>query len=180
MSIRTKIQPTGRESPFLEDEVIVSKTDPNGKMMYVNEVFLRVSGFTESECLGMPHSMIRHPDMPRGVFKLLWETIQSGKEIFAFVVNMCKNGDHYWVLAYVTPTFDARGNITGFHSYRRKPDPRAVAFIEKVYAEMNREEARHPHPRAAAEASLALLNRMVEERGTTYPELMFALWEGRV
>ena len=180
MSIRTRIQPTGRESPFYEDEFIVSKTDTHGKMTYVNEVFLRVSKFEESDVLGMPHSMIRHPQMPRGVFKLMWETIQSGKEIFAYVVNLCSDGDHYWVFAHVTPTFDTRGNITGYHSNRRKPDPKGLAVIEKIYAEMNREEARHSHPRAAAEASVALLQKMLAEKGMTYPEMMFALWEGRV
>jgi PAS domain S-box-containing protein len=179
MAIRTKIQPTGRESPFAEDEFIVSKTDVHGKMVYVNEVFLRVSRFQEEDVLGQPHSMIRHPQMPRGVFKLMWDTIQSGKEIFAYVVNLCSDGDHYWVFAHVTPTFDARGNIIGFHSNRRKPDPKGLAMIQKVYAEMSREESRHAHPRAAAEASVALLNKMLQERGTTYAEMMFALWEGR-
>ncbi len=70
-------------------------------------MFLTIAGYTEREVLGQPHSMIRHPDMPRGVFALLWETIASGSEIFAYVVNLAKNGDHYWVFAHVTPTFPA-------------------------------------------------------------------------
>jgi len=95
------------------------------------------------------------------------------------VVNLCSDGDHYWVFARVTPTFDTRGNIIGFHSNRRKPDPQGLAMIQKIYAETTREGSRHSHPRAAAEASVALLNRMLQEQGTAYGEMMFALWERR-
>ena len=103
------ITPTGKERYFEKTELIVSKTDLKGRMLYVNDVFMRISGFNEKELLGQPHSMIRNPQMPRCVFKLLWDTLEAKKEIFAYVVNICKNGDHYWVLAHVTPSFD--GNI---------------------------------------------------------------------
>ena len=97
---------TGVERFFDKDEIIVSKTDLKGRMTYCNDVFLRIAGYTEQELLGQPHSIIRHPDMPRCVFKLLWDTIGAGKEIFAYVINRAKNGDHYWVLAHVTPSRD--------------------------------------------------------------------------
>ena len=96
--------PSGRERTFARDELIVSKTDPKGRLVYVNDVFLEVSGFRESEIIGQPHSIIRHPEMPRAVFKLLWDVILGGKEIFAYVNNMAKNGDNYWVFAHVTPS----------------------------------------------------------------------------
>ena len=96
---------TGVERTFGEDEIIVSKTDLTGRITYANDVFLRISGYAEAEVLGQPHSIIRHPGTPRAVFSLLWRTIESGREIFAYVVNRAKNGDHYWVLAHVTPTF---------------------------------------------------------------------------
>ncbi|WP_237051414.1 PAS domain-containing protein [Magnetospirillum sp. ME-1] len=105
--------PSGRERTFAHDELIVSKTDPKGRLTYVNDVFLTVSGYTESEVMGKPHSVIRHPEMPRCVFKLLWDTIADGREIFAYVNNMAKNGDNYWVFAHVTPNFDAAGQIIG-------------------------------------------------------------------
>jgi PAS domain S-box-containing protein len=111
--------PTGRERTFDDEEIIVSKTDLSGRITYANDVFLRISGYTEAEVIGQPHSLIRHPDMPRSVFNLLWKTIGAGQEIFAYVVNMAKNGDHYWVLAHVTPTFGPAGDIIGFHSNRR-------------------------------------------------------------
>ena len=100
------VSPTGRESVFGEEEIIVSKTDAKGRITYANEVFLRVSGFAEEEVIEAPHSVVRHPHMPRCIFKLMWDTIQSGQEMFGYVLNMAKDGDHYWVLAHVTPTFD--------------------------------------------------------------------------
>jgi PAS domain S-box-containing protein len=94
----------GIERFFEEDEIIVSKTDPKGIITYANQVFLRTAQYQEEEILGAPDNIIRHPDMPRCVFDLLWKTIASGLEIFAYVKNMAKNGDHYWVFAHVTPT----------------------------------------------------------------------------
>ena len=77
--------------------------------------------------MGQPHSIIRHPDMPRAVFKLLWDTVIEGREIFAYVKNKAKNGDFYWVFAHVTPSYDNDRRIIGFHSNRRVPDPKVVA-----------------------------------------------------
>jgi len=110
---------TGVERTFADDEIIVSKTDPKGRMTYCNDIFLRLAGYSESELIGQPHSMIRHPHMPRCVFKLLWSRIQSGTEVFAYVINRSGNGDHYWVLAHVTPDLVQDGAIIGFHSNRR-------------------------------------------------------------
>ena len=82
--------PAGEEVRFGLEDIIVSKTDAKGRITYVNRVFLDVSGYTRNELLGQPHSIIRHPDMPAGVFKLLWDTIQGGHEIFAYVKNSAK------------------------------------------------------------------------------------------
>jgi len=171
--------PTGRERFFREDEIIVSKTDPSGKLVYANEVFLTIAGYTEREVLGQPHSMIRHPDMPRGVFALLWETIASGSEIFAYVVNLAKNGDHYWVFAHVTPTFGPTGEIVGYHSSRRVPSASALRTIIPLYAEMSAVERAQPSKREAVLASRALLDRKLEALGVAYDELMFALETGK-
>jgi hypothetical protein len=73
-----------------------------------------VSGFTPNELLGQPHSIIRHPDMPRAVFKLLWDTLAAKQELFAYVVNMAKDDDdYYWVFAHITPSYDATSNVIG-------------------------------------------------------------------
>ena len=169
------LAPTGREVFFDDGEIIVSKTDLQGRITYANEVFVRVSGYSERELLGKPHNLIRHPHMPRAVFGLLWQTIAAGREIFAYVVNMARNGDHYWVLAHITPTFDAAGQVRNFHSNRRTPDRRAVDNIQDIYARLLAEEARHANPRQAIEASTALLSKLLSDAGKPYDEFVFSL-----
>lgn len=160
---------------FGQDDIIVSKTDPKGKLTYVNHVFLEVSGYVEHELLGKPHNIIRHPEMPRSIFKLLWETIEDKREIFAYVVNMAKNGDHYWVLAHVTPTFDARHNVIGFHSNRRCPKPAAVRTIERIYRQMLEEERKHSSPKEAMAVSTALLQSILQEKKLSYEQFVFGI-----
>lgn len=168
-----EIVPTGIERTFGDDEIIVSKTDPHGRITYANDVFVRLAGYTRRELLGAPHSIVRHPDMPRGVFKYLWNTIGEGKEVFALVKNLSKNGDHYWVLAHVTLTFAADGRtVIGYHSNRRTAERAAVTTIEAIYARMCAEERRHDKVRGAA-ASLEVLRAELRARGVTYEDLMF-------
>lgn len=157
------------------EDIIVSKTDARGVMTYVNQTFADISGYTEPELVGRPHNMIRHPDMPRGVFKLLWDTISGGDEIFAYVVNLAKTGERYWVLAHVTPTFGPGGAIIGYHSNRRAPSRAAVRKLEPVYARMRQEEARHTNAREAAQASADLLAAQLAEHGLTYGEFVWSL-----
>lgn len=167
--------PTGRERTFDDEEIIVSKTDLSGRITYANDVFLKISGYAESEVIGQPHSLIRHPDMPRSVFSLLWQTIASGQEIFAYVVNMAKNGDHYWVLAHVTPTFGPGGDIIGYHSNRRTPDRSALAVIIPLYRTLLAEEQRHESKASQIAASTEILQGVLAQKGMPYDELMFAL-----
>ncbi len=174
--MRNDHRATGREKLFGEDEIIVSKTDRHGKITYANDVFLRVSGYTEAELLGAPHSIVRHPDMPRTVFSLMWETIQSGSEIFAYVKNLCADGDHYWVFAHVTPSFDEQGTIVGFHSNRRTPNRRALPVIESMYAEL-REIERRAGPGEAVVSGRRVLSNKLQEMGAPYDVLMFSLGE---
>ena len=172
---QTRIKPTGQEVRFREDEIIVSKTDPRGVITYANHVFQRVSGYTEAELLGQPHNMIRHPDMPRCVFRLLWETLQSGQEIFAYVVNLSRNGGHYWVFAHVTPSFDDRRNIVGFHSNRRVPYADALPKVKDLYARLLDEEQRAADSRQGIEASTRLLHGLLQQHGVTYSQFVFSL-----
>ncbi len=166
---------TGIERFFGADEIIVSKTDLKGRITYANRVFLQIAQYEEAEVLGKAHNLIRHPDMPRCVFKFLWDTIEAGNEIFAYVINRCKSGDHYWVFAHVTPTFDTAGRITGYHSNRRVPKPEALEQIKPIYAELLAEERKHRTPREQWQASLPLLVGKLDEIGMTYDELMFTL-----
>ena len=166
---------TGREVRFGEEELIVSKTDAQGRITYCNDVFIRISGYTERELLGAPHSLIRHPDMPRAVFKLMWDTIASGEECFAYVINRAKSGDHYWVLAHVTPTLDASGRVVGYHSNRRAPSRDAIDAARDVYAQVLAAEEAQPSARLALEAGEAALRAAIGRTGLSYPSLVFAL-----
>ncbi len=170
-----KITPTGNERTFGEDEIIVSKTDQKGRITYANDVFLKLALYDEEDVIGAPHSLVRNPEMPRAVFKLLWDTIQNGEEIFAYVVNMSKNGDHYWVYAHVTPSFDADGNISGFHSNRRVPEPTALAKVKPLYQQLLAEEKKHANAKDGMEASYNMLVALLEENGVTYEEFVFSL-----
>lgn len=166
---------SGVERTFAADEIIVSKTDGKGRIIYANEVFLRLAGYAEREIIGQPHSIIRHPAMPRCVFKLLWDTIQSGKECFAYVLNRSKNGDHYWVLAHITPTFDATGNIVSYHSNRRSPRPDAVTKAKALYDELLAVEARAADRKLGMEAGYKAMGDKLQALGVPYDEFVFAL-----
>ena len=156
MGFRT-VRPTGRERFFEDDEIIVSKTDLQGAITYANEVFIRVSGYSEEELIGAPHSLIRHPEMPRCVFQFLWDTIRARREIFAYVVNLARTGEHYWVLAHVTPSLGPTGEIVGYHSNRRVPSRQAVDQVRPIYAALCAEEARHERKSDQIAASTQLL-----------------------
>jgi PAS domain S-box-containing protein len=164
----SRVVPTGVERRFPETDIIVSKTDPKGVITYANRVFLDVAGVAEREVIGAPHSFLRHPDMPRAVFALLWERLTAGKEIFAYVVNLAANGDHYWVHAHVTPTFGANGEIVGFHSNRRVPDPDAIKKIKPIYRKLKEIEDGSANRADGLSQSRAHLNAILAQAGVTY------------
>lgn len=167
---------TGVERTFSEDEIIVSKTDLKGRLTYANNVFLRLASYSEAQVIGQPHSLIRHPEMPRCIFKLLWDTIGGGKEIFAYVVNRSANGDHYWVLAHVTPSRDSSGTIVGYHSNRRVPNRGVLTgTIIPLYKQLLAEEKRHPNDKEGMNASYESLMRLLKDKNVAYDELIFSL-----
>ena len=172
---KSLISPTGRESPFADHEIIVTKTDTKGLITYANETFLRVSHLNIGDVLGKPHNIIRHPDMPRCVFKLLWDTLKSGTEMFAYVLNLASNGDHYWVLAHVTPSFDSGGRIVGYHSMRRKPAATQVAAASALYHTLLEEERAAPSPADGMQRSCDRLMSTLRSKGVGYDEFVFAL-----
>jgi PAS domain S-box-containing protein len=171
----SQVRPTGKECPFGEEELIVSKTNLKGHITYANDVFLRLSKYPVKDVIGAPHSLIRHPDMPRCIFKLLWDTIQAKKEIFAYVVNMASDGDHYWVFAHVTPTLDEQQNVTGFHSNRRKPNPEQVTKIKELYQALLTEEGRHDSRKDGMLRGYDMLIATLKGKGLDYDEFIFAI-----
>lgn len=167
---------TGAERFFDPGEIIVSKTDVKGRITYANQTFLKIAGYREDEVLNQPHSIIRHPDMPRCVFKLLWDTLEAKKEIFAYVVNRSKNGDHYWVFAHVTPSYDSQGNITGYHSNRRVPRRDVVEnTIIPLYKGLCIEEAKHANRKDGMNAGLNTVVNLLNKKGIGYDEFIFSL-----
>ncbi|WP_373974026.1 PAS domain-containing protein [Chitinibacter sp. SCUT-21] len=172
--MKNRIIPTSHEKLMRENDFIVSKTDTKGRITYGNRIFIEFSGYTEQELLGAQHNIIRHPDMPRGVFKFLWDTIASGQEVFAYVKNMAKDGSFYWVLANVTPDYDSNGNIVGYLSVRRCPKRSAVDTCTGLYQKMLAAE-QAAGPRDACNASLAILNSLLQQHGVSYEELVLSL-----
>lgn len=162
--------PTATQKSLNQDDFIVSKTDIKGKIIYGNKTFIKISGYEEAELLGKPHSILRHPDMPKIVFKLLWDRIQSKQEIFAYVKNLCKDGAYYWVYANVTATLDERGNIRDFHSVRRKPSQKALDVIPNLYMQLLSAEKN-----GGMEASKALLEKTLKDQGVDYDRFVLSL-----
>lgn len=163
----------GEEIFFGQDELIVSKTNLKGHLTYMNDVFLRVAGYSEAEVIGKPHNVIRHPDMPRAVFKLLWDKIQAGSEVFAYVVNTTKSEDYYWVLAHVTPSFGADGKIVGYHSTRRLPDQATIKNkIIPLYKELLAIEASHRNGKDSLQASFNHLLSVLAKEQLDYEEFV--------
>ena len=139
---------TQREVTFDPDSVLVSLTDNRGIIQYANRDFVAISGFSEEELVGANHNIVRHPDMPAAAFKDLWQRVESGKPWRGIVKNRCKNGDHYWVEAYVTPVYRGRERI-GYQSVRGPVTREQVAAAEELYARL----------RANPQLSLPKLNR---------------------
>lgn len=159
-----------QELTFAEEEFIVSKTDLQGKITYGNSLFIQMSGYSELELIDQPHKILRHPDMPSVVFKLLWSRIKDGKEIFAYVKNKTKDGDYYWVFAHVTPSFDSNRKISNYHSVRRKPSQKALDIIKPLYSSLLQKE-RSGGINAAEEA----LNQLLKDKGLSYDEFILSL-----
>ena len=174
-----KVALTGVERTFGDNEIIVSKTDLKGRITYANDLFLSLAGYTEEEVIGKPHSLIRHPDMPRCIFKLLWDTLHDGKELFAYVVNRSANGDHYWVLAHVTPSRAGDGTIVGYHSNRRTADREILeTVIAPLYRALRECEERHANAKDGMNASYRMLTDELAKKGQTYGEFIFSLLDG--
>ncbi len=167
---------SGKEKFFSDDEIIVSKTNLQGHLTYVNRLFLDIAGYGEKEVLGKPHNIIRHPDMPRCIFKMLWDTLGNGQEIFAYVVNRCKNGDHYWVYAHVTPSRDKSGKIIGYHSNRRVPQSSIIKnAIIPLYKQLKAAEDQQQNRKDGLDSSSQLVSAMLADKGLAYDEYIMTI-----
>lgn len=156
--MKVNLPVTQKDVDYPADMQLISTTDLKGQITYVNQDFIKVSGFSWDELIGQPHNLIRHPDMPPAAFKDLWQTIKAGGVWNQLVKNRCKNGDHYWVDAYVTPVY-AGDEIVGYQSIRTKPTQEAIAKAERLYRWMNEKKVEKlPSKKRLADLSLARLS----------------------
>ncbi|TCZ87930.1 methyl-accepting chemotaxis protein [Lysobacter sp. N42] len=147
--MRKNLPVTGKEVPLSEGTIIVSRTNERGIIASINRDFIEISGFSESELVGQPHNIIRHPDMPSAAFADLWAALKAGRPWVGLVKNRCRNGDHYWVEAHATPCYEG-GRLAGYMSLRRKATREKIDAAAAAYARL-----------AAGDGSLGVLRGRV-------------------
>jgi PAS domain S-box-containing protein len=176
LAMKSQITPTDHEVFFDRDRFLVSKTDLKGRLTYVNRAFREISLYSARELIGAPHSIVRHPDMPRAVFKFMWERILEGHEVFAYVKNLTRRGDHYWVFAHVTPSRDGAGGCIGFHSNRRAPDRRVLGeIVIPFYAALLKTERASSNAKEGLAASSRQFTEIVQSKARSYDEMVFSI-----
>ena len=172
--MKNKINPTDQELELPEDEFISSKTNTKGILTYANSLFIKYSGYKESELLGQQHNIIRHPDMPRVIFKLMWDTLQSNREFNGYIKNLNKDGSYYWVFANIAPSFSSENELLGYYSVRRKPDPEKLNYIQNLYADLLDVE-QQSSAKDAIDNSLYRLNTILNGREKGYDEFILTI-----
>ncbi len=155
------------EINFSKKKFIVSKTDLKGNIIFINKNFSEVSGYDEAELIGAPHNILRHPDMPRAVFFVVWQTLLAGQPISGVVKNLAKSGKYYWVIADLEPKFNLKGEIVALTAFRRAAPQDVIDTTEELYATMLAIEKKH-----GMEKSLAYLEAFLEEHNLTYNEFI--------
>ena len=152
--------PTNVEHPVTNVDIIVSKGDEKGDITYANPIFFKLAGYTQAELLEKPHSIVRHPDMPKIIFKYLWDTIKAGNDVKAFVKNLCKDGGFYWVFAHVRVATNPDKSFRNYVSTRKGMSASARAVIEPLYKALHAAE-----DEGGIDASLSLLEAFLKDNG---------------
>lgn len=174
--MKPSIKIRNEEVKLIDEEFIVSKTDLTGRITYANRIFMEICSYSEPELLGIQHNIIRHPDMPRGVFRFLWSTIETGQEFFGFVKNLCADGRFYWVFANITPEYDANGKLIGYLSVRRKPSQKSIDVITPIYKEMLNIEHQSSSKKTAPDESIAYLLQQLKNMKVEYQPFVLDLF----
>jgi PAS domain S-box-containing protein len=165
--------PTDVEREVSSVDMIVSKGDAEGNITYTNPIFMKISGYTQGELLDKPHSILRHPDMPKAIFKFLWDNISQGKDVNAYVKNLCKDGSYYWVIAQVRMAKNPDGSFRNYVSTRRCITDSAKAEMTDLYAKMIEAEKNE-----GVDASIKILEDFLAQKGhslATFNECMAEL-----
>ncbi|GAA6172299.1 PAS domain-containing protein [Colwellia sp. KU-HH00111] len=162
-----------------DEQFIVSKTDLRGHIIYANRTFMEMSALSEDKLLNINHNIIRHPDMPKGVFKFIWMTIKKEKEFFGFVKNLRSDGRYYWVFANITPEYDVNGKLSGYLSVRRKPPISALDVIEPIYETMLEIEASASSNKIAEDNSIDYLQKQLKNLNVEYQDFVIGLFNSQ-
>ncbi len=175
--MNTKVKPTTKELIMHDDDFIVSKTNIKGQITYANSTFMRYSGYKQSKTYMHQHKLVRHPEMPKTVFHLLWQTIKAGKEFNGYIKNMHQDGSFYWVFANVTPSFSTGNNrdIIGYYSVRRKPKAEALSVIKPLYKKILQAEQQAATSKAAIAAGTQVLHNTLEQQEMGYDQFVLSL-----
>jgi len=166
-----KPQPIDEEMKLVPYKTIMSKTDPKGIIEYANDYFVEVSEYKEWELMGQPHNVIRHPDMPKAIFKLLWDRLKNKQNIHAVIKNLTKTGKYYWVVTDFKWKEDENGNIISYYSRRKAIPEKVKLFMEDFYKRLKKIE-----DEKGMEGSLAYLEGYLEDIGKTYDEFILDLF----
>lgn len=160
-----------KEVTWDKTQVIMSKTNARGIIEYANEVFVDVCGYEDYELMGQPHSIIRHPDMPKVLFKVLWEKLKNGENFHAIVKNLAKSGRYYWVITDFDISRNDEGEIINYFARRRSVPQEVIAnHIEPLYRKLLQIEGA-----SGIEYSEKYLNGFLEERNKTYVQYILEL-----
>ena len=155
-------EPTELEKEVSSIDLIVSKSDEKGNITYVNPIFMKISGYTQGELYDKPHAILRHPDMPKVIFKYLWDTLKEGNDVVAYVKNLCKDGSYYWVLATVRTAKNPDGSFRNYMSTRKCITENAKETISTFYTKLLDTEKS-----AGLEASEEMFNTFMKENNLT-------------
>lgn len=156
------------------DQLLITKSDPNGKITYCNRRFIEFSGYTEQQLIGQSYDLIRHPQMPCGLFYLMWQTLKQKREFNGFIKNKTKNNDEYWAFINITPSYNVAGQLTGYTSASRQPNPAAIMMFSMYYEQMLEHENGQRHESAAQQSLNALLEQL-SIMGDDYEASVFKL-----
>ena len=166
-----KIQPKNVEAKFNVDEIFFSSTDLKGIILSGNRVFFDVAKYEPEELIGSPHNIVRHPDMPKTIFKLLWDYIKGKKPIVAYVKNLAKDGSFYWVVALVLPIIGKDGKIKKYLSIRVKPTSKYFEIIPALYKKLKEVENKY-----GVDDAISYLSEELEKLGfDSYDDFMYSV-----
>ncbi len=168
-----KPEPKNEEIVISPKKTIVSRTDAKGIIKFANDYFMDIAGYNEKELYGQPHNVIRHPDMPKIIFKLLWDELKKGNDMRAIIKNLAKDGRYYWVITNFHTLRDDDGNIIGYYARRKAVPQHVKEEIEKLYKTL-RELEEH----GGMEASEKYLNEWLSKHNTTFQDYVENLFGG--